>query len=90
VIFEEDPALAWSPDSRLLAVAAQGREHAGKLLLLRPRDGKQLLLEDGNLGAVAWTSATTIAVVHRVGDGGQGGEYIEVLDIKSAIAQLAK
>jgi hypothetical protein len=87
---EEDPALAWSPDSRLLAVAAAGREHAGKLLLLRARDGKKLLIERGNLGGVAWTSATTIAVGHRVGDGSQGGEYIEVLDIKAAIAKLEK
>jgi hypothetical protein len=87
---EEDPALAWSPDSRLLAVAAQGREHAGKLFLLRARDGKRLRLKTGNLGAVAWTSASTIAVVHRIGDGGQGGEYLEVLDIKAAIAKLEK
>jgi hypothetical protein len=87
---EEDPALAWSRDSRLIAVAAAGREHAGKLLLLRARDGKQLLLKRGNLGGVAWTSATTIAVGHRVGDGLQGGEYIEVLDIKAAIAKLEK
>jgi hypothetical protein len=88
VVLEEDPALAWSPDSRLLAVSAQGREQAGKLLLLRRPDGKQLMLKRGHFGAVAWTSATTIAVVHVVGDGLQGGEYIELLDVRRAISQL--
>jgi hypothetical protein len=87
---EEDPALGWSPDSRLLAVAAQGGNQAGKLLLLRRRDGRQILLRRGHFGGVAWTSASTIAVVRRIGDGGQGGEYIEVLNIKSAIAKLER
>jgi hypothetical protein len=85
---EEDRALAWSGDSRLLAVASLGREQTGKLLLLRRPDGKELILKRGHFGGVAWTGHTTLAVVHAVGDGGQGGEHIEILDVKDAMAQL--
>jgi hypothetical protein len=87
-MLEEDPDLAWSPDSQLLVVAALGREHAGKLMLVRRRDGRELILKRGHFGSVTWTSRTRIAVVHAIGDRGEGGEYIEVLDVAPAVARL--
>jgi hypothetical protein len=88
--FEEDPALAWSPDSQLLAVAALGREQAGKLVLVRRRDGRQLTVARGHFGSVAWTCPTTLAAVRAVGDRAQGGEYIQMFDLRSAVSRLER
>lgn len=88
VVLEEQPSIAWSPNSQLLAVAAIGREHQGKLVLVRPRDGRHLLLERGEYGGIAWMTETTIAVVRVKNRVRIGGDYIELLDIEQAIAQL--
>lgn len=88
--FYEQPSLAWSPDGSVIAVAGKVRSGQGELALVRPRDGRTLVLRKGRYGAVTWTSRSKLGVVLHRDYAGRGGDVIESLDVTDGIQQLLR
>lgn len=88
VEFREQPSVAWSGDGSLLAVAGKTGNAEGEVLLLRPHDGKSIVVKSGLYGAVAWIDGSQLAVVLRKNYSGRGGDAIELMDVSVAISRL--
>jgi hypothetical protein len=87
---EQPPWVAWSPDGAVLALAGQTRSGRGEAFLLRPQDGREVVVAEGLYGAVAWIGPSQLAVVRHRAYSGLGGDVIEILDVSDGLDALRK